>query len=354
MKLRVVPSFVFVFLFSIVVMDGCRTYDPAGPDTPGGTSMNPGSAGILRVHAISALGSSGDFEIDLFVVDSGGNLISNLPDSLFTMLQTSLDTAIAFLGSSSGTTSTLGPYSAELLLDQSLSMESNDPMDLRLKGAWIFMHGVDALRGGVDEVQLSSFCGYYPSGPTDGLLSYGPFTNSGASFDAALQSLAGNLGYATPLYDAMYRETDSLLAQSVNTNKALIVFTDGDDNASSHSLNDAIQHAEANNVKVFAIALKTGLIIDSLFNQMPHDGSGSKALFSIAMATGGAVMHTNDAAQAVSYYAGLGQVLHGNAPYFKTRWHVTLPAGSMLAGSEIRGQLDIKGSPVEAPFIVQF
>jgi hypothetical protein len=205
-------------------------------------------------------------------------------------------------------------------------------------------------------VQLSSFCGYYPSDPSiSGLLSYGAFSNSGASFDAGIASMKGNLGYSTPLYDAMYSETDSLVMLSHNTNKALIVFTDGDDNASAHSLNDAIRHALDNNIKVFAIALKTGLIIDSLLNsQMPHDGSGSKALFSIAMSTGGAVMHTNDAKQAIAYYGGLGQVIHGHAPYYKTRWHVSIPSGSSMSGSEIRGQVHLKGSEVEVPFIVQF
>ena len=355
MKLRVVPSIGFAFLLSILVLGGCRTYDPNGPDVAGGTSMNPGSAGVLRLRAISATGNTGDFELDLFVTDSNGTLISNLNDSVFTMLETGLDTVISFVSNSSGTLPPLGPFSAELLIDQSLSMQDNDPMDLRLKGAWVFLHGLDAVSGGTDEVQLSSFCGYYPNGgPVDGLLSYGPFSTTGASFDPGLASLAGNLGYATPLYDAMYRETDSLIGQSHNANKTLIVFTDGDDNASSHSLNDAILHAEQNNVKVFAIALKTGLIIDSLPQGVPPDGSGSKALFSIAMATGGAVMHTNDAKQAVAYYGGLGKVLRGNTPYFKTRWHVSLPQGQLLAGSEIRGQLHFKGTEVNAPFVVQF
>lgn len=355
MKLRVVPSFVFAVVLSVALLDGCRSYDPAGPDVAGGTSMNPGSAGILRVRAIAATGSTGDFELDLFVTDTAGHLISNIPDSLFTMLSLG-DTSFSLLGCSTGITDSIGPFSAELLIDQSLSMGENDPFDLRLKGAWVFLHGVDALRGGIDEVQLSSFCGYYPSDPSIlGLRSYGPFSTSGASFDAGLQSLAGNLGYATPLYDAMAKETDSLVALSHNTNKALIVFTDGDDNASTYSLNAAIQHALDNNIKVFAIALKTGLIIDSLLHsQMPQDGSGSKALFSIAMSTGGAVMHTNDAKQAVAYYGGLGQVIHGHAPYFKTRWHVALPSSNVIAGTELRGQLHIKGSSVEAPFIVQF
>jgi hypothetical protein len=231
-----------------------------------------------------------------------------------------------------------GPFSAELLLDQSNSMAFNDPLDLRLKAAKIFMDGVTLLGGG-DEAQLSSFFDFEHG--YDGLRSYGTFTPNGMLFNPAIDALAGNLGPSTPLYDAMYQETDSLVQQGHNANKVLVVFTDGEDNDSYNTLWSAIDHAKQQGVKVFAIALKTGI---------------NFPLITTAMQTGGSVMHTEDPQQLSSYFGSLGKQMHGGQSYYKTIWHVNVPSATSLSGHTVSGTIKIGtgASTVLAPFAVTF
>ncbi len=311
------------------------------PDTtihPGGPlSAAPVSAGVLGVKAIASLGNAGDFEVDLFVADADGKPVLNLPPGALSMLG-GLDTLFTPGNLVAATSAVCGPFSAELLLDQSNSMATNDPLNLRLKAAKIFLDGISLLGGGKDEVQVSQFYDIYEGG----LQTFGPFTTNGDSFDPAVDNLAGNLGPGTPLYDAMYYMVDSLVQQSHNLNKVLIVFTDGEDNESQFGLWDAINYAKYNNVKVFAIALKTGI-------NLP--------LISTALSTGGSVMHADDASQLSSYFGSLSKQVHGGESYYKTTWHVKVPNAYTLSGQTVTGTMKIAiagNKTVNAPFAVTF
>ena len=336
-----------VTVFSI---NGCRraTEPPNGPDTQGGHSMIPGSVGIKAISAGLASGNSGDFELDLYVTDTNGNPVTNIDPSSIS-IQSALDTLFSPVGLGVATSLASGPFSAELLIDQSNSMKWNDPLKLRWQAAELLLHAVNPALTGSDEIQLSTFNDYM-----FGLASYGPFTHNGADFDRAVDSLENVLGPGTPLYDAMYAESDSLSVLATNANKALIVFTDGDDNESNHSLWGSINHAKSLGIKVFAIALKTGIDPDSGATNLPE---AKWALQNAAMATGGATMQTSDPKQLVSYFGGLPKMMHGGTPYLQTKWHVKLPNQTSLTGSQINGLLKItdkSGAIVSAPFNVQF
>jgi len=57
----------------------------------------------------------------------------------------------------------------------------------------------------------------------------------------------------TAFYDALYYSTVEKLARAASGQKAMIAFSDGEDNSSAHDLLDAIEAAQSANVRVFAI-----------------------------------------------------------------------------------------------------
>jgi hypothetical protein len=291
------------------------------------------SAGVIGARVIATSGSSGDFELDLFVVDSNSRPIANLTGSAFGIAN-SMDTTFAQMSVSTLRSALLGPYSAEMLLDQTGSIKTTDPSNSRLTAAKAFLGAL----GTGDEVQLSNFTSY--NSPI--VISAGPFTSNGPSLFPAVDSLAGKEYGGTPLYDAMYMTTDSLAMKGNNSNKALLVFTDGQDNASSRTLQDVIVHAILSNVKIYAVALETGLDTE---------------LISAALSTGGGMMHSNDARQLISYYGTLGKLLHGNVDYYVTKWHVTLAGVTTLHRVVVEGSLLItlpNNPSVVVPFAVAF
>ncbi len=343
-SLQISKAFGFPLFFALslaVMANGCRTATQVQPPVGPPTSLP--SAGIIGIQAGVVNGNSGNFFVDFFVVDSNGHAISNLPSNSITIVGP-MDTTFAQLACGNLTSSLFGPYSAELLLDQTGSIRQTDPLNLRLIAAKLFLDATKLLPS-ADEVQLSTFQDSLHDGTY--LHSYGPFTHNTSAFEDTVETLALKVGGGTPLYDAMYNETDSLALMGHNTNRALVVFTDGEDNESymyypGASLWDAITHAVNSNVKIFAIALKTGL---------------DTALISAAMNTGGSVMHTNDSRQMVSYFAGLSNVIRGGVQYYHSQWHVSLPNSYTLHGQTVSSSLKIKlpdNSTVEAPFSVTF
>jgi len=332
----------------LIISSGCRTVtqtQPA-PTVQSGPATSLPSAGIIGIQALKSAGNTGDFEIDLFVADSSGNALSNLAANAITILgAVNLDTLFNQLNITPATTAACGAYSAELLLDQTGSIRQTDPLNLRLIAGKIFLEATGIL-GTADEVQLSTF---QDSLHIDGeyLHSYGPFTHNTAGFIDTVEGLGPKVGGGTPLYDAMYNETDSLSSMGHNANKVLVVFTDGEDNESGDyypgaGLWDVIHHAVSEHVKVFAVALQVGL---------------DTALIIAATQTGGGIMQTNDAKQMVSYFGAMSGLLHGNAPYYQTKWHVSLPHNANLSGQTVSGNLSIKlpdNSSVVAPFAVTF
>lgn len=57
----------------------------------------------------------------------------------------------------------------------------------------------------------------------------------------------------TAFYDAIYYSTVQMLANRAGGRKALIVFSDGEDNSSAHHMLDAIEAAQTNNVLLFCV-----------------------------------------------------------------------------------------------------
>ncbi|HUP57389.1 MAG TPA: VWA domain-containing protein [Bdellovibrionota bacterium] len=74
--------------------------------------------------------------------------------------------------------------------------------------------------------------------------------------------VANTLGGATAVYDAVY--TAAELASGRAGRKLLLILTDGDDNSSSHTLEEAISRVNLQGVAVYTVGLGTDLNTDAL------------------------------------------------------------------------------------------
>jgi Ca-activated chloride channel family protein len=57
----------------------------------------------------------------------------------------------------------------------------------------------------------------------------------------------------TAFYDAIYYAASEKLADGINGRKALVIFSDGEDNSSAHHMLDAIEEAQIENIPLFCI-----------------------------------------------------------------------------------------------------
>jgi Ca-activated chloride channel family protein len=86
----------------------------------------------------------------------------------------------------------------------------------------------------------------------------------------------------TALYDAVYYSVRQKLAQTPGRRRALILFTDGEENSSSHDLLEAIDAARESDTLIFAIRYT-----DEAAGKTAHAQQGKAALVHLAAETGG-------------------------------------------------------------------
>jgi Ca-activated chloride channel homolog len=97
-------------------------------------------------------------------------------------------------------------------------------------------------------------------------------------------------GGGTALYDAIYYSVAAKLAQASGRRRALILFTDGEENASAHDLFDAIDAARENDTLIYAIRYTDEKQLT------PHSRHGIAALHHLSSETGGSdfdALHIN-------------------------------------------------------------
>ena len=241
-------------------------------------------------------------KLNLFIVDERGNFINNLKQEEFEIEDIFYNLTFEKNGLSKTGLSNNGPYSAGLLLDQSGSIRDTDPDDLRIEASKIFVRFL----GGNDEVALYSFNEYH-------YYIHENFTTDSSSLFSDLDYLAANEDGSTPLYDAALGVTDHIQENANNSNQALILFTDGEDNNSYSDDNDVIENAVNKNVKIYTIGLSDQVDIELLAD--------------LADETEGAFMWAEDVKQLVSLFGNLGDLLHGSSQYYSLEFIATNPSG---------------------------
>ncbi len=89
-------------------------------------------------------------------------------------------------------------------------------------------------------------------------------------------------GGGTALYDAVYYSVTQKLAQAQGRRRALILFSDGEENASAHDLIEAIDAARENDTLIYAVRYT-----DERDRRTPHARQGIAAMHHMASETGG-------------------------------------------------------------------
>jgi len=113
-------------------------------------------------------------------------------------------------------------------------------------------------------------------------------------------------GGGTALNDAIYSASQHLLqappapGQDPAVRRVLVVFSDGDDNLSDHSLEDALDMAQRAGIAIYAISTNTNWVaLDGETVRKLHESQGEKILKQFADQTGGRIFFpysTNDLA----------------------------------------------------------
>ena len=291
------------------------------------------AGGVQSVNIVNTTGNILELEMKVFAVDHFGSFIEGLGAEYFSLTTGGSDLSYRILSVSEEADELVGPYSAGLLFDQSGSINSTDPRDDRVVAGRSF---VELLDGG-DEAAVAAFSasGNYQR-PYELLESFG---DDPPSLAAVIQSLAGQAEGGTPLYQAIYNLIPFVADEGKNDNKAIIAFTDGQDTHGGVSIDALVELACQNGVSIYTVGLSEGV--------------DESVLSEIAFRTGGAVMLAADALQLISLYSSLGDLLHGEARFYKIRLEVKNRVGDWQPGTSLGGTLDLNLSedyPVVLPF----
>jgi Ca-activated chloride channel family protein len=120
------------------------------------------------------------------------------------------------------------------------------------------------------------------------------FTSDGARLLAAIAA-PFDKGSSTKMYDAVFRAVDDTGPQS-NFRKAVVVATDGTDNASTRTLADVTNNALSRNVPVFAIGIGASI--------------NRTALEQMAAGTGGVYYEANTSQNLATIYRQISSILY--------------------------------------------
>jgi Ca-activated chloride channel homolog len=121
----------------------------------------------------------------------------------------------------------------------------------------------------------------------------------------------------TAFYDAIFYSIEQRLAASERSRKALVIFSDGEDNSSGHHMMEAIEAAQSNDVVLFPIryteTLKGGPIARNRY--------GAMVMSRIAKETGGADFNARERSLAADFEQ-IGEQLRSS---YQIAYHSTNP-----------------------------
>lgn len=230
------------------------------------------------------------------------------------------------------------PLAVAITIDQSGSMIGlgvnpvpSDPNDERINQSQAF---VDRM-GATDQATVIRF-----QGEANAAFTVSPLSSDKVALKAGLDTLRTTEGGNTPLYDAMIKSVNDLVAAPATTTKAVIVLTDGRDTTSSATSAQAITAARDANIPVFAIGLGN-----------PNDAASLDRadLENIAAQTGGRVFFAEDPAALAGIFDQLTAIL---ADSYKLEAAVSFDPILPAAGSyKIEGDIvaDIDGEEIKIP-----
>jgi hypothetical protein len=325
-KLFFLKNFILISCI-VVLLAGCEKDE--SPSVPLRNLDGAPSGAVTSTRIANYSGQTLNFEIDLYIVDKKGNPISGLKAEHFQIDRAS---TIDFTTENVSTArmSAQGDYSAMLLLDQSGSILTTDPADLRIEAGKIFLNSL----GNGDQAALSSFT----SGYANDVEVHGKFTSTPQNYLTFLDDLAKSERGGTPLYLSTYEMIDYTRLNAPGSNRAVIVFTDGDDTNGGKTLQQVIDYANTQQIKVFTVGLSNGVDV--------------RVLSDMALQTNGAFMWADDAKQLITMFGTLGDLLEGTANLYKLSCKAAA-ASSWRAGNTFTSYLQVSlpaGEEIRVPF----
>jgi hypothetical protein len=313
---------------------------PSGPVIDG----KPSAASLGGIVTGQTGGDKTEFRVDLYVVDRSGRYVQGLKPQSFSITATNPTSFTYALTKLEvvGQTVKAGGYSAMLLLDQSGSILTTDPKDLRIDASKIFL---DYL-GSEDQVALSSFTtsSYYPNY----VVLHSGFSRNKVAMKKTLDSLSKTEGGSTPLYYSSIAVTDYTALNAKTNNKAVIVLTDGENNVTgtykgiSGTLLNAVNSAKQKGIPLFTVGLSED-VNEQILSQMANE-------------TGGAFFYAKDAEQLVTAFGTLGNLLRGTAQLYRTTWTASRRSNKWTSGTEITETINVtipNGDVIAVPFYVK-
>jgi hypothetical protein len=296
------------------------------------------SGAVINTSVIDYDDSLLTIELDLYVVNGQGNFARGLSENNFSIEDAYVGyySELIFENTSIGSSNTneKGNYSASLLLDQSGSISNTDPFNLRIEAAKIFCGAL----GGSDYALISSFKSSY----ADNIVIHTEYSQDTSVLNRELNSLLYRESGGTPLYNAAYSMVGYTNENAPGNNKAIILFTDGNNTTSGVSLEQLTDYAYSENIQIYTVGLSRSVDF--------------AVLSRIAANTDGAFMWAEDARQLITMFGTLGDLLSGNANYYRTTWQVSRSSGTWQSGDSFVTEMTITlsdGSEFVVPFEVQ-
>jgi len=223
-----------------------------------------------------------------------------------------------------------------ITLDATGSMSSNDPNEDRNAAAKAF---IDRMTAG-DLAGVASFeTGTTPTGNYLAIKIWQDFTNDKTALKNAVDQ-ATFAGSATNLWDAVYDDVDWLLTQNTS-NRIALVLTDGQDNSSSKTAQDAADYAAQHGIKVYMVGLGDPASLD--FTSMQDVATQTGGLFAVA----------KDSTQLTNLFDG---IFNASKASFCITVTFTINGSPPPAGTRITGTLTftLNGVPSRVDFDVVF
>ncbi len=328
--------------YSVYVMDANYSEDATDVLVKGGETSymelpvklnSEPVGGILAAKVIEYSAKYVKFRLDFFIADDDA-LVTNIRKSDIDIEDSKFPSGNVYNFSKKSlfleSLDNRGAYSADLVLDQSGSINDTDPNNLRLDAVKIFCSNL----ANSDYVLLSAFA-------SGGILSYditkyGDFTNNGKSYFSTIESLKDKVDGGTPLYQATAVAISTVYKEGPTSNKAVVIFTDGEDTEGGWSIPELIDFAVSKGVRIYTVGLSSGI--------------NNKVLSRLAVKTGGAFIKAYNAPQLVSAFGTLGRILEGTAQIYSGVWTAHTSDDSFPGWFQTSIKVNYKGEKLYIPF----
>lgn len=209
---------------------------------------------VAQVMEMRVLPTSTEFDISLFSVPSGKRMLGYAPPYVSKTIDykelwrayltndLKLPINVDDLSITESNDTTIESYAIALTLDNSPSMTR--PRAVRMQRA------VQHLLSSLDTNDLVSVVNF--TGRTETQIALTNDHYKALATYAAVEGIDQRAG-GTAVYDGIMASLEELAKTPASTDRALIVFTDGEDNTSAYRMEEVIARAKTLNVKIYAI-----------------------------------------------------------------------------------------------------